>query len=221
MTMPVAEPALSRSLPMTWEEYLAWDHEGIAEWVNGEVHVDMSVGDAHTVLTAFLIKLLGLWCDVTGAGLIKHEPYLMRAMPGAAGREPDVLFVQRDNAYRIREQFLDGPADLVVEVISPDSVVRDRDEKFLEYQAAGVREYWIIDPRDGHQRADFYVLAPDPVRPGAMAFRPVPIRDDGTYHSAVLEGFWMRVGWLWDEHASPLKCLGEVAGRDRVLALLD
>ena len=89
-----------------------------------------------------------------------------------------------------------------------------------EYEEGGVPEYWIIDPRPGYERADFYMLAPDPVRPGRMAYRPVPINDDGTYHSTVLKGFWIRVGWLWDEEAEPLRCLVEMVGRERVLALL-
>lgn len=41
---------------------------------------------------------------------------------------------------------MDGTPDLIVEVTSPESLARDRGEKYVEYEAAGVREYWLIDP---------------------------------------------------------------------------
>ncbi|MEZ5301901.1 MAG: Uma2 family endonuclease [Verrucomicrobiales bacterium] len=72
------------------------------------------------------------------------------------GREPDIIFVASENLGRIKNAFLDGPADLAVEVISPESQGRDRGDKFYEYQAGGVREYWIIDPE--RQVAEFYRL---------------------------------------------------------------
>jgi Uma2 family endonuclease len=46
-----------------------------------------------------------------------------------------------------------------MEVIFPDSQSRDRRVKFLEYQSAGVREYWVIDPLS--QVVEAYSLGPD------------------------------------------------------------
>ncbi len=206
---------------MSWEDFLRTEFEGIGEWVDGEVKIDMTVGTPHTKVTRFLIRLFCDFCDLEHSGTVWFEPSAMRTMPGKPGRLPDVFVVLNQNAARVTAAFVDGPADLVVEVISPESGHRDREEKFLEYQEGGVREYWIIDPREGQQRADFYVLAPDPVHPGRTAYRPVPIADDGTYHSTVLEGFWIRVAWLFDETAAPLRCLAEVVGRERAMTLLD
>ncbi len=218
---PVSDEPRTKTLQMSWEDFLQTEFDGIGEWVDGEVRIDMSVGFHHNTLTVFLIRLLSHFCDLTGAGVVRAEPYAMRTMAGKPGRLPDVFVILKENLVRVTEPFLDGPADLVVEVISPDSPRRDREEKFLEYQEGGVREYWIIDPREGLQRAEFYVLASDPVHPGRMAYRPVPIADDGTYHSTVLEGFWIRVAWLLDETADPLRCLVEMVGRERVMTLLD
>ena len=60
-------------------------------------------------------------------------------------REPDVLFVSNDKT--LTEQFADG-ADLVVEIVSPGKEHRERDliHKRAEYAAAGIPEYWIVDP---------------------------------------------------------------------------
>jgi Uma2 family endonuclease len=133
-------------------------------------------------------------------------PYAMQAVPGGNGREPDIMFVATANLARLGHTHLEGPADLIVEVISDDSVVRDRDEKFSEYQAAGVCEYWIIDPRPNRRRADFYVLN------DRGRFDPVPIPNDNRYRSTALPGFWLDVEWLWQEDPNELAALTEIVG---------
>lgn len=87
-------------------------------------------------------------------------------------------------------------------------------EKFHEYQVAGIREYWIIDPRPGLERADFYVLDE------AGRYQPVPIAPDGTYRSTLLPDFWLRVAWLWQEEPNVPAALTEVVGVERVIAAL-
>jgi Uma2 family endonuclease len=64
-------------------------------------------------------------------------------------REPDVVFMHKDHADRIHEEWWDG-ADLVMEVVSKDAKGRRRDlvTKRREYARAGIPEYWIIDPRE-------------------------------------------------------------------------
>jgi Uma2 family endonuclease len=117
-------------------------------------------------------------------------------------------------------KFLDGPADLIVEIVSEDDPARDREVKFFEYEAAGVTEYWVIDSREGHERADFYVLAADPAGSAREVYVARSI-EDGIYRSTVLPELWVRLRWLWDEEAQPLRCAVEVLGRERVTALLD
>ncbi|OAI39729.1 hypothetical protein AYO38_07120 [bacterium SCGC AG-212-C10] len=203
---------------MSRDEFLAWDHPGVAEWVDGKVFVDMSVGLSHERVVRFVKNLLLLFVDHAMIGEIAGEPYSVECVPGGRLREPDIFFVSTDRQHLLTEQFLAGPPDLAVEVLSPSSVARDLEEKFLEFAAAGVREYWVLDPRDGRRVAYFFVLAPDPVTPGAMAFRPVPISEDGTYRSTVLDGFWMRVAWAFDG-ARPGQCLAEIlAGEPAPLA---
>ena len=89
--------------------------------------------------------------------------------------------------------------DLAVEIISPESALRDRGTKYAEYEAGGVREYWIIDA--DARRADFFVQDAEG--------RYQRAREDaaGKYESAALPGFWIDLNWLWQ---TPLPTVRQV-----------
>lgn len=61
-------------------------------------------------------------------------------------RQPDLLMVHRSRESIIEVHAVVGPPDLVVEVLSPSSVKRDRVMKLHSYARFGVPEYWIVDP---------------------------------------------------------------------------
>ena len=200
---------------MTYEEWLDSDREGgLSEWVNDEVIDYMPAKPEHQRVIIFLSTLLNLFAKVFGLGVVGLAPLSMRLNPGGNAREPDLVFLRTENQHRLTEKQLDGPADLAVEVVSDESVTRDRDEKFFEYQECGVREYWIIDPRPRRKRADFYVLDATGV------YTPVPIGEDGIYHSTVLSGFWLKVDWLWADEPNPLTALAQIAGIERIVEAL-
>jgi Uma2 family endonuclease len=193
---------------MSYDEFLAWAGEDVhAEWVNGEVIVHMTAKQRHQIVVRFLLSLFDIFNQFFRVGVFLPAPYQMKLAPDGPGREPDVLFVTRENASRVTEDGVQGPADLVVEIVSDDSVTRDRVEKLEEYEQYGVREYWIIDPRARRPRADFYQLDE------RGQFQPVPIGADGRYHSKVLPGFWLKVDWLWaEELPDTLFAFAEIAG---------
>lgn len=103
--------------------------------------------------------------------------------------------------------YLDGPANLVVEIISDTSVTRDRADKFYEYQDAGVPEYLIIDSRPGKGHIDYYALDE------SGSYQPIVADEQGKYHSHVLNGFWFRKEWLFQKELPDLlTVLGEIRG---------
>jgi Uma2 family endonuclease len=181
---------IPRQLPqkMTYEEFLAWaDEDTLAEWVDGEVVMYTPASDRHQDLARFLTSVLGVYVETHSLGVIRPAPFQMKL---EHGREPDLLFVAQEHLKRLKETHLDGPADLVVEIVSPESVGRDRGEKFYEYAQGGVPEYWLIDPQT--KQAEFYQLEEGRYR---VAFSG----DEGRYQALVLPDFWLRVEWLWQD----------------------
>jgi Uma2 family endonuclease len=179
---------------MTFEEFLAWSNEDSrAEWIDGRVEMLMPVSLVHLKITRFLIFILEYFVSVQRIGTLVHAPFLMRLSSRPSGREPDLAVVLEEHRDRLTSTYIDGPADLVVEVISPESRERDRIEKYREYAEAGVPEYWLIDPE--LRTAEFYTLHEG-------AYEPAGIDAEGRFWSNVLPGFWLMVPWLWD--APPL-----------------
>ena len=195
----VSEIATSNVIPivssakMTYEEFLHEYDGQYAEYVDGEVIKDMSVTKRHDNLTKFLVTLLTMFVETKKIGKIHGEPYQMKMTFGdkTKGREPDIFFVKTDNFDRAKEQYFEGAADLVIEVISPESVVRDTEDKFEEYESAGVKEYWIIDPNQ--RTANFYGYDEN------GKYKMLPISTDRVFESHVIEGLWVNTDWLWQE----------------------
>jgi Uma2 family endonuclease len=177
---------------MSFEDFLAAvDEDTWAEWVNGEVVPMSPVSERHTMITVFLTTVINLLVTRRRLGRVLHAPFYMRTGTELPAREPDVMFVKVENVGRIQSTFLNGPADLVVEVISPESRGRDRGEKHWEYEQGGVGEYWLIDPM--RKEVELYRRAP------SGRFETIPTESDGRLVSSVLEGMWLDPQWLWSD----------------------
>ena len=184
------ETELAPPGPMTEEEFVAWCDEDVkAEWVDGEVIVMSPASLGHVDLVDFLITLMRMFAEHHDSGRVLGPEFQVRLGARRRRRVPDVLFVARPHLANLRTNHLEGAPDLAIEIVSPDSVARDWREKYLDYQAAGVREYWVIDPLSRNVEA--YTLTED-------AYRRIE-EADGRIASLVLPGFFLRPAWLWQE----------------------
>ncbi len=184
---------------MSYEEFLDWsDEDTLAEWVDGKVEIMSPASAEHQDLSSFLTAMLRWYAEDHG-GKVLAAPFQMRLDNVRRGREPDVIFLLPASLPRLQRNYLDGPADLAIEIISPESIVRDRGAKYAEYEAGGVREYWVLD--HATRRADFFVLDAE-----GRYQRAVPDAN-GHYQSTVLPDFWISVNWLWQ---TPLPRLRDV-----------
>jgi Uma2 family endonuclease len=63
--------------------------------------------------------------------------------------QPDILFISQEREFIIdRKNGIFGAPDLIVEIISPGSIHADRVLKKDLYERFGVKEYWLIDPKN-------------------------------------------------------------------------
>jgi len=62
--------------------------------------------------------------------------------------QPDILFISSARREIMRTERIDGPCDLVVEIMSPSTHRKDRLKKMEIYRKAGIPHYWLVDPEE-------------------------------------------------------------------------
>lgn len=190
----------SPNLKMTYEEFLEWtDEDTRAEWVDGEVVPMSPVSIRHQKVGRFLLRILSEFVEIGRLGEIFYESCQMKTGPSLSSRQPDIFFIATANLSRLRENRIEGPADLVIEIVSPESRSRDRGDKYYEYEQGGVPEYWLIDPI--RHQAEFYQRGTD------SFYRPAFADSDDVYRSAILSGLWIREQWLWQDPTPTLRAV--------------
>jgi Uma2 family endonuclease len=199
------EPAVYLSKRMTEQEFVDWcTDETWAEWIDGRVLVMSPVNYKHAKLTAFLIRLLGTFAEEEDLGEVVSEPFQVRFVRLRRRRSPDLIFIGKNRLPNPEDTQLEGAPDLIIEVVSWESQNRDRREKFLEYQAAGVREYWIVDSVSETVEAN--------ILKGGKYVQVGPKVD--IIQSKVLPGFYIKPAWLWrSRFPSVSSLLKEMAGK--------
>ncbi|HEX4793425.1 MAG TPA: Uma2 family endonuclease [Humisphaera sp.] len=133
-----------------WDEsdYLELDTNHLIEFSDGFVEVLPMPTQSHQLIVQFLSNALLAFVTAGRLGRVLFAPLRVRLRKGRY-REPDVVFMLAAHKARMREKYWDG-ADLVMEVVSDDPESRERDlvTKRTEYAAAGIAEYWIVDPQE-------------------------------------------------------------------------
>ena len=188
MTTSAANP-IPINQKISFEEYLTKYDGQHAEWIEGAVITYMSASDRHQDLVGFLESILRAFVEEHDLGVIRTGPMSMKL--DERGREPDVFFVSNNNLDRLKTNYLDGAADLIIEIISPESRGRDRGDKFYEYEKAGVKEYWLIDYE--RRQVEFYLLSENGI------YKAVQPDENNLFQSVVLENLELNVEWLWQK----------------------
>lgn len=173
------------------DDYMAQYAETFHEWVEGVVVKMPPVTVQHDALTTYLRMLMAAYFRLNPIGRILGEPFVMRLDAIGRFREPDLQIILNGNPGQLTDTAMIGPADICIEVVSPESVERDYGQKFNEYEKAGVHEYWIIDPI--RQRCDFNR------RSGAGIYAEIVPDDTGCYRTPLLPKLALHVPTLWQD----------------------
>lgn len=170
------------------EDYMAQYAEAFCEWSDGEVIKMSPVSEDHDSVTQYLLMLLNAYFAHRPIGKLRQAPFVMRM---GKYREPDLQIILNTNPNPLTPTYMDGPADICIEVVSPESARRDYGDKFVEYEAGGVREYWMIDPE--RRACRFHRL-------GENGLYTQCLPDDaGDYTTPLLPGLRLNVATLWQD----------------------
>ncbi|HEX3150971.1 MAG TPA: Uma2 family endonuclease [Gemmataceae bacterium] len=173
----------------TEEEYLSLtDHTSrLVEFTDGFLELLPMPTDYHQAILQLLLYAFDAFLKPLG-GKVRIAPLRLRIGKGKF-REPDLLLLRSAADRRRQDRFWTG-ADLVVEVVSPDKPERDLVAKRQDYAAAGVAEYWIVNP--SNETILVLVLNKKRYRQLGCFVR------GGVAQSSLLQGFQLGVDQVFD-----------------------
>jgi Uma2 family endonuclease len=145
---------LDESKRYTYADYLTWLDDRRRELIDGFIHLMSAPNELH----ARISFNWGLWTGMfiqkrKGKCRIYHAPFDVRLPLNNETADSKIYnVVQPDICVICDLSKLDnkgciGAPDLIVEVLSPSTLKYDWNYKFNLYENAGVREYWIVDPK--------------------------------------------------------------------------
>jgi Uma2 family endonuclease len=182
--------------PYTFDDFYALVPDGAkADLIDGVIYLASPDNIEATRLFTWFFRVLAEYIEVRDLGEIYPLRVAFRLEDGAAP-EPDIGFLSKKNVTRAFRTHVDGPPDLAVEIVSPESAERDYVAKRQLYEKHDVREYWIVD--EGLKK--IMLLRLD----SSGHFRKVKPRQ-GVFRSQVIAGFWLRENWLWQQPRPPVR----------------
>jgi Uma2 family endonuclease len=142
----------------------------------------------HQMIQQLIARLLEDHAIAHAPGFVITAGYKLHFADGGF-RQPDVIYISKAHAEWVIDKWCTG-ADLVVEVVSPAPSDQRRDylDKQEDYAAAGVAEYWLIDPLK--KKVTVFILK------GGRDKRHGVFRPGKTATSVLLDGFSVPVSTL-------------------------
>ena len=181
------------STPTAQERYTVKDFYRLvpdgqkADLIDGVIYMASSDSTESDDINVFLICLIKAYVDHKNLGRVSGSRFAYKLDEHNAP-EPDIAFVRRERLNLIHETGMTGAPDLAIEIVAEESEARDYEVKKRRYEAAGVQEYWIIDPLGVN--VEFYRLTDG-------KYEAMLLEDGDIFRSEVLSGFWLNVHWLF------------------------
>lgn len=145
-----------------WAASPDFPESGRIDYLAGTIEVDMSPEDifCHGVLKSEVAAVLQRRIKSGGLGFLLIDSTRVVCAEANLSVEPDIVFVSHASIRDGRVRFvpkatgepgrfveIEGPPDIVVEIVSDTSVEKDTVRLPQAYHAAGVQEFWLLDAR--------------------------------------------------------------------------
>lgn len=132
----------------TYDDYLRLPDDGRRyEIIEGVLYVSNAPSHLHQHTVGKIFLALALYVEAMKSGEVIVAPIEVH-LPGIAKPVlPDLIFIAAANQPEPGFQYFAGAPDLVVEVLSPSTYRIDQSVKLDAYERAGVKEYWLANPK--------------------------------------------------------------------------
>jgi Uma2 family endonuclease len=145
-----------------WAQSASFPEHGRIDYISGRIEIDTSPEAlySHGRLKVELVMVIGQLVKERGLGDLFSDTTRISSVRGDVSAEPDLVFVSFDSIRtgRVRlvpkssgkqEDFIEieGPPDLIVEIVSDSSATKDTKRLPPAYFAAGATEFWLVDAR--------------------------------------------------------------------------
>jgi Uma2 family endonuclease len=137
-----------REQPLTYDDYAALPEDGNRyELVDGVLEMmSPSASVRHQMISSEIQYTLKQSCESEYITLVAPLDVILTAIEV---RQPDLVMIHRSRLNIITKRGIEGAPDLVVEILSPSSIKRDKVSKLKSYAQYEIPEYWIVDPSNG------------------------------------------------------------------------
>jgi len=153
--MGVVTTAVKPSTIYQWPPQGRWRYEDYArlpedgrryEVIGGTLYMSPAPRTNHQLVSFELAFALYSHVKAKQLGKVLAAPVDLILPEMATPVQPDILFIASQRLDMIREKYIEGVPDLIIEVLSPGNPQHDRLTKYDLYARAGVQEYWIVEP---------------------------------------------------------------------------
>jgi Uma2 family endonuclease len=129
----------------TYDDYRSLETDDRYELIEGEFLMVPSPESFHQDVSRNIEFLLLQHVNENDRGVVYHAPLDVK-LTETDVVQPDILFIGENRREIIGDQCIEGPPDLVIEILSPSTAERDLRTKKDMYARENVQEYWIVSP---------------------------------------------------------------------------
>lgn len=152
--LKAGEPSLSYDGHYTYGEYINWNFDHMVELIRGKIFkMSPAPSSMHQIVAGNLFLEIGNYLKGRSCRVFIAPFDVILPIPSERKRNESNTVVQPDlcvicDPALIEETGCFGVPDWVIEILSPHTSKKDMQLKYEAYEEVGVKEYWIVMPKE-------------------------------------------------------------------------